>query len=89
VGTHELNQDSSRSHSILTVYVEATATQGQGQGQGGQDKAAALTRYGKVCFVDLAVSLVFRPAPSAGHLLEVCDVQASVLRLHVCREARI
>ena len=46
VGSHELNKDSSRSHSILTIYVISEHPH-----QGSKDK---VRRYGKISFVDLA-----------------------------------
>ena len=45
-GSHELNKDSSGSHSILTLYVNSEF---QSQGQ-------TFKKYGKISFVDLAGS---------------------------------
>jgi kinesin family protein 12 len=45
-GSHELNKDSSRSHSLMTVYVV-----GEMSGEG-----RSVKRYGKISFVDLAGS---------------------------------
>jgi kinesin family member 12 len=45
-GSHELNKDSSRSHSLMTVYVVGEIT---GEGR-------SVKRYGKISFVDLAGS---------------------------------
>ena len=46
IGTHELNQDSSRSHSILTIYlITEMVTNGN-----------SIRKYGKISFVDLAGS---------------------------------
>ena len=46
-GSHELNQDSSRSHSLMTVYV-ISETQSLDN--------RSVKRYGKISFVDLAGS---------------------------------
>lgn len=45
-GSHELNKDSSRSHSLMTIYVVSEMT---GEGR-------SVKRYGKMSFVDLAGS---------------------------------
>ena len=45
-GSHELNKDSSRSHSLMTVYVV-----GEMSGE-----SRSVKRYGKISFVDLAGS---------------------------------
>ena len=47
VAAHELNRDSSRSHSIFTIYVDSMV----------RDEAGHITtRHGKISFVDLAGS---------------------------------
>ena len=46
-GSHALNADSSRSHSILTVYLISETKSGDGQ---------TFKKYGKISFVDLAGS---------------------------------
>lgn len=43
---HEMNEHSSRSHSILTIYLEVQ--RGDDESEHGQH------RYGKISFVDLA-----------------------------------
>lgn len=45
-GSHELNKDSSRSHSILTIYIISELKQG----------SQNVKKYGKISFVDLAGS---------------------------------
>ena len=45
-GSHELNVESSRSHSIMTVYCHASAEEGDESG-------ASLATMGKINFVDL------------------------------------
>jgi kinesin family protein 12 len=47
-GSHELNKDSSRSHSILTVYLISETVN--------QEDGHIFKKYGKVSFVDLAGS---------------------------------
>ena len=47
-GSHELNSDSSRSHSILTVYLISETVN--------QDDGLVYKKYGKISFVDLAGS---------------------------------
>jgi hypothetical protein len=46
-GSHEMNKDSSRSHSILTLYIISEV-----QTHGNQ----SAKKYGKISFVDLAGS---------------------------------
>ena len=71
-GSHELNQDSSRSHSILTVYViSEVMTQGQ-----------ALRKYGKISFVDLAGSERLKESKSNGEMVkETGNINKSLFTL--------
>jgi len=71
-GSHELNQDSSRSHSILTVYViSEVITQGQ-----------ALRKYGKISFVDLAGSERLKESKSNGEMVkETGNINKSLFTL--------
>ncbi len=58
MGSHELNVESSRSHSIMTVYCDG-APGGGGSDDSSGDYAAALATMGKISFVDLVwVSLL-------------------------------
>ena len=59
-GSHELNKDSSRSHSILTVYV---ISEFQQQGQN-------FKKYGKISFVDLAGSERLKETHSSGGMIK-------------------
>ena len=59
-GSHELNKDSSRSHSILTVYVISEFT------QNGQ----SFKKYGKISFVDLAGSERLKETHSSGGMIK-------------------
>lgn len=58
-GSHELNKDSSRSHSILTVYL---ITEIESKEDGNVTK-----KYGKISFVDLAGSERLKQSKSEGH----------------------
>lgn len=59
IGCHELNKDSSRSHSILTIYlITEIITNGN-----------AIRKYGKISFVDLAGSERLKETRSAGEML--------------------
>ena len=46
VGSHEMNKDSSRSHSLMTVYLECESID--------PDDGHSVIKYGKIVFVDLA-----------------------------------
>ena len=59
-GSHELNKDSSRSHSILTVYlISETVSQEDGH---------IFKKYGKISFVDLAGSERLKESKSQGEM---------------------
>jgi kinesin family protein 12 len=58
VGAHELNKDSSRSHSLFTVYVDVMTTD--------KDDGFTSTKYGKIVFVDLAGSERLKESLSSG-----------------------
>ena len=49
-GSHELNVESSRSHSIMTVYCHVSAEEDD-------DSGASLATMGKINFVDLVSGL--------------------------------
>jgi kinesin family member 12 len=57
-GSHELNKDSSRSHSILTVYL-ISQTKNANDGH-------IFKKYGKISFVDLAGSERLKESKSEG-----------------------
>ena len=59
-GSHELNKDSSRSHTILTVYV---ISEFHSQGQN-------FKKYGKISFVDLAGSERLKETHSSGGMIK-------------------
>lgn len=57
-GSHELNKDSSRSHSILTVYlIHETES---------KEENHVYKKYGKISFVDLAGSERLKESLSEG-----------------------
>lgn len=59
-GSHELNKDSSRSHSILTVYlISETVSKEDGH---------IFKKYGKISFVDLAGSERLKESKSQGEM---------------------
>jgi kinesin family protein 12 len=68
VGSHELNQDSSRSHSIMTVYLDWTHTDGTSSSGRHNNDSESLTvrRCGKIHFVDLAGSENLKQSKSTG-----------------------
>ena len=61
-GSHELNKDSSRSHSILTVYLISQATN--------EADGNVFKRYGKISFVDLAGSERLKESKSEGIMVK-------------------
>lgn len=56
-GSHEMNKDSSRSHSIMTLYI-ITETKVSGN--------QSAKKYGKIAFVDLAGSERLKESKSQG-----------------------
>ncbi|KAK9867467.1 hypothetical protein WJX84_002302 [Apatococcus fuscideae] len=75
MGSHELNLESSRSHSIMTIHCDATPVNSQNPEQG--------VRYGKVSFVDLAGSERLRDTKSTGDsaLKETSSINRSLFTL--------
>ncbi|GFH08403.1 kinesin-like protein, partial [Haematococcus lacustris] len=75
VGSHDLNMESSRSHSLMTLHCTATPT----------DEAAwdyGTTRFGKICFVDLAGSERLKDSKSEGVMLrETANINKSLFAL--------
>jgi kinesin family protein 12 len=57
-GSHNLNPDSSRSHSILTIYITS------------EDRKDGLKKYGKLTFVDLAGSERLKDSQSTGIMVK-------------------
>lgn len=61
IGSHELNQDSSRSHSLLTVYLISETKE--------PDTGHVFKKYGKISFVDLAGSERLKESKSEGKVM--------------------
>ena len=61
-GSHELNKDSSRSHSILTVYLISQTTNAE--------DGHIFKKYGKISFVDLAGSERLKESKSEGIMVK-------------------
>ena len=59
-GSHELNKDSSRSHSILTVYLISETV--------ASEDGHIFKKYGKISFVDLAGSERLKESKSQGEM---------------------
>lgn len=72
-GSHDLNKDSSRSHSILTVYVISQIKSEDGH---------IFKKYGKISFVDLAGSERLKETHSQGYMLkETGNINKSLFTL--------
>ena len=73
VAAHQLNRDSSRSHSIFTIYVDSMV-----RGESGH----ITTRHGKISFVDLAGSERLKESKSVGvQLTETGNINKSLFTL--------
>ena len=71
-GSHEMNKDSSRSHSIMTIYIISEAKQG----------TQNVKRYGKISFVDLAGSERLKESKSQGDMIkETGNINKSLFTL--------
>lgn len=72
-GSHELNPDSSRSHSILTIYLISETV---------ADDGHIFKKYGKISFVDLAGSERLKETKSKGVMLkETGNINRSLFTL--------
>ncbi len=82
MGSHELNLESSRSHSIMTVYIDAVTTNPEEHDYG-------IPKFGKVSFVDLAGSERLKDTKSAGEMLkETANINKSLFTLGKVRLAK-
>ncbi len=74
-GSHELNSDSSRSHSILTVYLISESVN--------QSDGLVYKKYGKISFVDLAGSERLKETKSEGQQMvkETGNINKSLFTL--------
>ncbi len=61
VGSHDLNKDSSRSHSMLTLHIESETID--------PDDGHSIIKFGKMVFVDLAGSERLKDTKSVGQTL--------------------
>ena len=74
IGSHQLNKDSSRSHSILTVHLESETID--------PDDGHTLVKFGKIVFVDLAGSERLKDTKSEGlTLTETAAINKSLFTL--------
>ncbi|KAJ3235154.1 Kinesin- protein 12 [Chytriomyces hyalinus] len=79
-GAHRLNECSSRSHSIMTLYVENSSVDGEDGGP--------VVTNGKISFVDLAGSERVRESQAQGETLtETMSINKSLLTLGNCISA--
>lgn len=62
VGAHTMNRDSSRSHSLLVLYVDSTRTDAE--------TGEEVKRFGKLAFVDLAGSERLKTSGSSGEMMK-------------------
>ena len=74
-GSHELNKDSSRSHSLLTVYLISESVN--------QFDGLVYKKYGKISFVDLAGSERLKETKSEGQTMvkETGNINKSLFTL--------
>lgn len=74
VGSHDLNRESSRSHTIFTLHCESTPRS--------PDAPDAVTKLGKVSFVDLAGSERLKQSKSSGEMVkETSNINRSLFTL--------
>jgi hypothetical protein len=72
-GSHDLNKDSSRSHSIMTVYIISETKSEDGH---------IFKKYGKLFFVDLAGSERLKESKSQGDMIkETGNINKSLFTL--------
>ncbi|KAJ3102646.1 Kinesin- protein 12 [Phlyctochytrium bullatum] len=73
-GSHLLNEHSSRSHSIMTIYLTTTTMD--------QDDGKPLVKHGRISFVDLAGSEKVKSSKATGDTLhETLNINKSLLTL--------
>ena len=80
IGTHNMNEHSSRSHTILTVHIHSEEKAGSED-----NKGVYITRHGKINFVDLAGSEMTKKTKSEGKTLEEANnINKSLMVLGYC-----
>nr|XP_014353194.1 PREDICTED: kinesin-like protein KIF12 isoform X2 [Latimeria chalumnae] len=81
--SHTLNEYSSRSHTLLTIYIKTETTHPN-------NLSRCLTKHGKLCFVDLAGSERVKETGSTGELMtEANNINRSLLTLGNCISALV
>ena len=80
LGSHSMNEHSSRGHTILTIYIEI-----ESKTIGDNGETIYITRHGKINFVDLAGSEMVKKTKSVGKALtEANNINKSLLVLGNC-----
>eukprot|EP00090_Calanus_glacialis_P003341 TRINITY_DN12478_c0_g1_i1.p1 TRINITY_DN12478_c0_g1~~TRINITY_DN12478_c0_g1_i1.p1 ORF type:complete len:672 (-),score=126.88 TRINITY_DN12478_c0_g1_i1:947-2962(-) len=80
IGTHNMNEHSSRSHTILTVHIHS-----EEKASSDDNKGVFITRHGKINFVDLAGSEMTKKTKSEGKTLEEANnINKSLMVLGYC-----
>ena len=78
IGSHELNKDSSRSHSILTIYLISQIVNIINKKNGN----SIIKKYGKLTFVDLAGSERLKESKAKGDMIkETGNINKSLFTL--------
>ncbi|KAI9208466.1 P-loop containing nucleoside triphosphate hydrolase protein [Polychytrium aggregatum] len=79
-GSHKLNERSSRSHSIMTIYIDSETVD--------PEDDSRLRKHGKISFVDLAGSEKVKESKASGETLtETLSINKSLLTLGNCISA--
>ena len=80
IGHHNMNEHSSRSHTILTVHIHS-----EEKATSEDNKGVYITRHGKINFVDLAGSEMTKKTRSEGKTLEEANnINKSLMVLGYC-----
>lgn len=80
IGTHNMNDHSSRSHTILTVHIHS-----EEKASNEENNGVYITRHGKINFVDLAGSEMTKKTKSEGKTLEEANnINKSLMVLGYC-----
>ncbi len=80
IGHHNMNEHSSRSHTILTVHIHS-----EEKASAEDSKGVYITRHGKINFVDLAGSEMTKKTRSEGKTLEEANnINKSLMVLGYC-----
>jgi len=80
IGTHNMNEHSSRSHTILTVHIHS-----EEKASNEENNGVYITRHGKINFVDLAGSEMTKKTKSEGKTLEEANnINKSLMVLGYC-----